>query len=156
LKDSYSLTVAGVLEQKLSLGGMAADVEREYAEYLSHERTLVHDKMTVDGAHKSDMIMFNNTLGMNVAMTSTGQQKSALLVLAVAHAKLLRAKIATVPIILLDEATAHLDALARKNLFAELAETDAQVWCTGIDRALFDGIGGAVFISCENGRIVGQ
>jgi len=152
----YSLMISGLLEQKLSDGQSAMDAEREYLEYLSRERTLVHDKMTIDGAHKSDMTMFNKSLNMNVAMTSTGQQKSALLSLIIAHAKLLAAKTTASPVILLDEAAAHLDADARANLFTELAATNSQVWATGIDKALFEEIKDAVFISCENGRIVEQ
>ncbi|MCL2737562.1 MAG: AAA family ATPase [Alphaproteobacteria bacterium] len=153
---TYALAIAGVLEQKLSAGQNAMDTEKEYAEYLSDERALVHEKMTIDGAHKSDMTMFNQPLSMNVAMTSTGQQKSALLSLIIAHAKLLHAKTNARPVVLLDEAAAHLDADARANLFAELSETDSQVWATGVCPLLFQGVGGAIFIGCENGRIIEQ
>ncbi|MCL1785582.1 MAG: AAA family ATPase [Alphaproteobacteria bacterium] len=157
LQDArYSLTIAGCLEEKLAAGMAAADAEREYLEYLSGARTLCGDKMTIDGAHKSDFVMFNGMLGMNVQMTSTGQQKSALLSLVIAHAKLVRARTGARPVILLDEAAAHLDVAARENLFAELAAADSQVWATGIDKGLFNGIDGAVFVACENGRIVEQ
>ena len=149
----YAVTISGLLEQQLSDGQSAMDTEKSYLEYLSRERALVHDKMTIDGAHKSDMTLFNKTLDMNVAMTSTGQQKAALLALIIAHAKLLQAKISAPPVILLDEAVAHLDSGARENLFAELRAAGSQIWATGIEAALFDGIGDAVFVACENGKI---
>jgi DNA replication and repair protein RecF len=145
--------ISGLLEQKLASGALAADIEREYLEYLGRERVLSGEKMTIDGAHKSDMTMFNQALEMNVAMTSTGQQKSALLALIIAHAKLVAAKTAARPVILLDEAVAHLDSAARAHLFSELSAASSQVWATGIDPALFDGTQDAIFISCENGKI---
>jgi len=149
----YALCLVGVLEQKLASGASALDVEKEYLDYLSKNRELVGDKMSCDGAQRSDFDIFNGALDMRVAMTSTGQQKSALLALILAHARLVRAKTGANPVILLDEAAAHLDKSARAALFANLADTNAQVWATGIDPALFTGISDAVFISCENGRI---
>jgi DNA replication and repair protein RecF len=142
----YIVRLSGWLEDKLTSGMLASDVERQYLEYIGRERNLVGDKMTIDGAHRSDFSMFNKSLNMDVSMTSTGQQKSALMALVVAHAKLLRAVKNVSPLILLDEAVAHLDDVARKNLFDALDATDAQVWCTGIDKELFGGIDGAMFI----------
>ncbi|MFQ6704084.1 MAG: hypothetical protein ACLRFP_03330, partial [Alphaproteobacteria bacterium] len=57
------------------------------------------------------------------------------------------------PLILLDEAAAHLDKNARTQLFTELAQADAQVWATGIDCNIFQDIPNAVFVTCENGQI---
>ena len=150
----YKTSIKGRLEQAFSTGKFASEIEHEYIKYLSNERPLVHDKMTIDGAHKSDFYMHNESLNMDVSMTSTGQQKSALITLVVAHAKLIAARTGAVPLILLDEAAAHLDLDARKNLFDALSETGAQVWATGIDASLFDGIDGAKFIACENGTII--
>ncbi|MCL2017971.1 MAG: AAA family ATPase [Alphaproteobacteria bacterium] len=151
--DPYHVTISGILEQKLSAGASALDVEKEYAEYLSTDRTLVTDKMIVDGAHRTDFGMFNNSLDMNVQMTSTGQQKSALLALILAHTKLVRMRFAAATVILLDEAAAHLDADARASLFSGLADADAQIWATGLDPVLFTGLGNTVFISCEAGKV---
>lgn len=151
---NYVITISGMLEEKLSNGALASDVEREYLEYLSRERALVSDKMTIDGAHRADFGMFNRALDMRAAQTSTGQQKSALLSLILAHAKLVRARTGARPLILLDEAAAHLDESARAALFDALSKADAQVWATGIDPALFAGVSDAIFIGCDNGRIV--
>ena len=76
-----------------------------------------------------------------------------LLELILAHAKLLHARTNHKPIILLDEAVAHLDKNAQQKLFAELGDTDAQVWATGIDKDSFNGVPNVVFVSCVNGEI---
>ena len=86
-------------------------------------------------------------------MTSTGQQKTILLDLILAHAKLIHVKTGSQPLILLDEAAAHLDVNARANLFKELAQTNAQVWATGIDANVFKDVPNAVFVACEGGQI---
>ena len=109
--------------------------------------------MVRDGPHKSDFGVFNNTLGLPAHLTSTGQQKSVLLDLILAHARLMHAKTSMRPIILLDEAAAHLDAAARTRLFAALSAADAQVWATGLDAAVFADIGDAAFVACADGEI---
>ncbi|MCL2538310.1 MAG: DNA replication and repair protein RecF [Alphaproteobacteria bacterium] len=146
--ENYAISISGWLEQNMS-----ANTEREYAEYLAANRFLVADKMNIDGAHRTDFGMFNAALDMPVAMTSTGQQKSALLALSIAHAKLIRAKTGKSPIILLDEVAAHLDKNARTHLFMELGKADAQVWMTGIEPESFIGVPNAIFIGCTAGTI---
>ena len=76
-----------------------------------------------------------------------------LLELILAHAKLLHARTNRHPIILLDEAVAHLDKDARRKLFEKLGETQAQVWATGIDTDVFNNVPNAVFVSCANGNV---
>ena len=70
-----------------------------------------------------------------------------------AHAELVHAKTGDKPIILLDEAAAHLDANARAQLFAELGTADAQVWATGIDPGIFNDVPNAIFVACVDGEI---
>ncbi len=111
------------------------------------------DKMIVDGPHKSDFGVFNNVLQLPAHLTSTGQQKSVLLDLILAHARCMHAKSAMRPIILLDEAAAHLDASARARLFLALGAVDAQVWATGLDRDVFADVPDAAFVACAGGAI---
>jgi len=73
--------------------------------------------------------------------------------LILAHAKLIHIKTGARPLILLDEAAAHLDKNARANLFAALSAANAQVWATGIDMDVFKDVPNAVFVACENGQI---
>ena len=151
--ENCAVSVSGLAEQMLIDGHTAGDTERAYREYLGHARELVGDKMIVDGVHKSDFGVFNKKLALPANLTSTGQQKTVLLELILAHAKLLHARTNRQPIILLDEAAAHLDADARAKLFAELGASDAQVWATGLDAEIFRDVPNATFVSCMDGEI---
>ena len=151
--ENCAVSVSGMLEQMFIDRRSAGDVERAYREYLGTAREIVGDKMVIDGVHKSDFGVFNKTLNLPAHLTSTGQQKTVLMELILAHAKLLHTRTNKRPFILLDEAAAHLDADARDKLFAALGESDAQVWATGLDKAAFDGVPDAVFVSCTNGEI---
>ncbi|MBQ2005240.1 MAG: DNA replication and repair protein RecF, partial [Alphaproteobacteria bacterium] len=97
--------------------------------------------------------VFNTELNLPAHLTSTGQQKTVLIDLILAHAKLLHTKTGNQPLILLDEAAAHLDTNARENLFTELRDSNAQVWATGLDAEIFKNVPDAVFVTCHNGEI---
>jgi DNA replication and repair protein RecF len=131
----------------------AGDAERKYLEYLHNNRCLVGDKMILDGPHKSDFGVFNNELKLPAHLTSTGQQKTALIDLILAHAKLVHTKTGKQILILLDEAAAHLDTNAREKLFQELGDANAQVWATGLDSEIFKNVPDAVFVTCHDGQI---
>lgn len=147
-----AISVSGMLE-KILIDENAATAERKYLEYLHGARELNGDKMVLDGPHKSDFIVFNNELNLPASLTSTGQQKTTLLDLILAHAKLVHTKTGRRPLILLDEAAAHLDSRARAKLFSELGAADAQVWATGLDINVFRDVANAVFVTCANGEI---
>ena len=148
-----AVSVSGVLEQMLIDGRSAGDVERFYLDYLHNNRTLVGDKMIIDGPHKSDFGVFNQELNLPAHLTSTGQQKTVLIDLILAHAKLIHTKLGATPLILLDEAAAHLDSNARKKMFNELGASNAQVWATGLETDTFLDVPNALFVACVNGQI---
>ena len=148
-----AVSVSGIIEQILIDGASSGVAERNYLEYLRSNRTLSGDKMILDGAHKADFGVFNKGLNLPAHLTSTGQQKTVLIDLILAHAKLVRAKTGRRPLILLDEAAAHLDSNARATLFSELGAADAQVWATGLDMTIFRDVPDAVFVACQNGEI---
>lgn len=148
-----AVSVSGWIEKMLISGCSAGDAERAYLEYLKNNRGLIGDKMVLDGAHKSDFAVFNNELKLPAHLTSTGQQKTVLIDLILAHAKLVHTKTGKRVIILLDEAVAHLDANARAQFFSELQSSDAQVWATGLDKNVFVDVPDAVFVTCQNGEI---
>ena len=150
--ESGAVSVNGMLENML-LKNSATMVEKAYLEYLQNNRGLVGDKMVIDGAHKSDFGVFNKKLNLPAQITSTGQQKSILIDLILAHAKLIHIKTGAKPVILLDEAAAHLDEKARVKLFSDLNELNAQVWATGLDMNVFANVPGALFVTCQNGTI---
>lgn len=151
--ENAAVSVSGMLEQMLIDGHSSGETERTYREYLAGAREIVADKMIVDGVHKSDFGVFNRKLNLPAHLTSTGQQKTMLLELILAHARLLHTRTGRHPVILLDEAVAHLDKDARNKLFIDLGATDAQVWATGIDRGVFKDVPDAVFVSCTDGEI---
>ena len=151
--ENCAVSVSGMIEQMLIDGRTPGDAERTYREYLGQTREIIADKMVVDGVHKSDFGVFNKKLNLPAHLTSTGQQKTALMELILAHAKLLHTRTNRRPFILLDEAVAHLDTNAREKLFSELGKSDAQVWATGLDASVFDGILDAVIVSCTDGDI---
>lgn len=150
--ESGAVSVDGMVE-RLILENTAASAENLYFEYLQQNRTLVGDKMVIDGAHKSDFGVFNKLLNLPAAITSTGQQKSILIDLILAHTKLIHIKTGQNPLILLDEAAAHLDDNARRKLFSDLNESAAQVWATGLDENVFLDIPDALFVTCQDGGI---
>lgn len=148
-----AVSVAGMIEQMIIDGMSAGDAERAYLEYLKNNRELCGDKMVLDGPHKSDFGVFNKELNLPAHLTSTGQQKTVLIELILAHAKLIHTKTKQRPLILLDEAVAHLDKMARANMFRELGLADAQVWATGLEQEIFQDVEDAVFVTCQNGEI---
>jgi DNA replication and repair protein RecF len=68
---------------------------------------------------------------------STGEQKALLLSIILAQARLTRYLRGQAPILLLDEALAHLDGNRRRALFNVLLDLGAQAWLTGTERDWF-------------------
>ena len=72
---------------------------------------------------------------------STGEQKSMLLAIFISVANMVKRKNnGRSPIMLLDEAMAHLDSDHKNQLFNELALLNSQVWFSGVSRDQFDNI----------------
>jgi DNA replication and repair protein RecF len=69
-----------------------------------------------------------------------------------AHGELVAERIGLPPVLLLDEVAAHLDPVRRRALFARL-EGRGQVWMTGTEVALFDGVEEATRLSVRDGRV---
>lgn len=94
---------------------------------------------TLEGPHRADLAARVRRTGTALRTASTGEQKSVLLWLMLAAARILAR---TVPVaLLLDEAAAHLDRRRRAALCAELRACGAQLWLTGTDPALFAALG---------------
>jgi DNA replication and repair protein RecF len=107
---------------------------------------------TTAGPHRQDLAVLHRGKQMPAANSSTGEQKALLLRLVLAHADLVADRRGEPPILLLDEVAAHLDPKRRTALFARL-ETRGQVWMTGTEATLFDGIGSATRFRVRPGRI---
>lgn len=96
---------------------------------------------TLIGPHRSDLVVHHRASGQAAALCSTGEQKALLLSVILAHAALVGRQRGEPPVLLLDEVAAHLDPGRRAALFERLGATGGQVWMTGTEAALFDGIG---------------
>ncbi|MEO6217604.1 MAG: DNA replication/repair protein RecF [Sphingomonas sp.] len=108
---------------------------------------------TLAGPHRTDLAVTHLGKGQPAALCSTGEQKALLLGLVLAHADLVAERTGQPPILLLDEIAAHLDPTRRAALFDRLAGT-GQVWMTGTEQALFEGLGpGATHLLVNGGTI---
>jgi DNA replication and repair protein RecF len=110
---------------------------------------------TLDGPHRSDLIVEHGPKAVEARHSSTGEQKALLLGLVLAHAELLTERQeGAAPILLLDEITAHLDVHRRAALFEEILRIGAQAWMTGTDAEAFSALAGkARFWGVNEGKI---
>jgi DNA replication and repair protein RecF len=108
---------------------------------------------TLSGPHRSDLIVTHQAKGQAAALCSTGEQKALLLSILLAHADLTGSERGRSPVLLLDEVAAHLDPVRRRALFTRLAQTGSQIWMTGTEAALFEGIEDATRLRIFEGRV---
>lgn len=148
----------------LSLVGTVEDLLVDVPAVEAEEtlRRLLRDRRPIDaaagaatdGPHRSDLVVRHLAKDVPAAQCSTGEQKALLIGLILANARVTAAERGTPPILLLDEVAAHLDEGRRHALFAELAALGGQVWMTGTDLSLFDGMAnGTLFVAVDDGRL---
>jgi DNA replication and repair protein RecF len=116
--------------------GEAADLAATRARDAAAGRTLA-------GPHRADLVVMHAAKAQPAALCSTGEQKALLIGLILAHADLVAERTGRRPLLLLDEIAAHLDPVRRAALFVRLGAAGGQVWMTGTEPGLFDGIGGS-------------
>jgi DNA replication and repair protein RecF len=136
------VAIAGELESELA-ERPAVDVEERYSATLARNRE--RDRAagrTLDGPHRSDLVVGHGPKAMPAKLCSTGEQKALLVGLVLAHAELVKSRRAdTAPILLLDEIAAHLDPMRRAALFEEILALGSQTWMTGTDPEAFAALG---------------
>jgi DNA replication and repair protein RecF len=133
------ITLDGVLEARIGTAP-ASEIEDWYRETLRANR--MQDRAagrTLIGPQASDLLVRHAAKNMPADLCSTGEQKVLLIGLILAQAALVADMTGIAPVLLLDEAVAHLDARRREALLSRLALLDGQVWMTGTDMALFSG-----------------
>ncbi len=148
------IALDGVLERDLQ-SHAAVDVEDIYANVLRSNRERDRGAgRTLDGPHRSDLIVGHGPKSMPAKLCSTGEQKALLLGLVLAHAELVAERQdGLAPILLLDEVTAHLDEARRSALFAEILRLGSQAWLTGTDHEAFRALAGqARFWAIDDGQ----
>jgi DNA replication and repair protein RecF len=133
----------GALEAAFADGRASADIEDEFIETLARGRGRdAAAGRTLEGPHRSDLLVRHAPKDMPAEHCSTGEQKALLLGLILAHGHALADDPGAGPaLLLLDEAAAHLDPVRRAALFDELLALPGQAWLTGTEAALFEAFG---------------
>jgi DNA replication and repair protein RecF len=137
------LALDGMAEQAAAGGHGLIDLAEELKEALRAGRGRdIAAGRTLTGPHRSDLTVIHRPSGAPAGEASTGQQKALLIGLVLASAAALsQGGEGPAPLILLDEAAAHLDADRRAALFAELLALGGQAWLTGTEAFLFEAFG---------------
>ncbi len=131
------ISVAGLLEEWLD-DAPEAMVEARFRARLGDSRARdAQAGGALEGPHRADLAVRHWASGAPAEQCSTGEQKALLIAIVLANAKLQAAERGAVPILLLDEIAAHLDADRRASLFDRVIELGAQAWITGTDPDLF-------------------
>lgn len=105
------------------------------------------------GPHRSDLTALHREKNRPAAEGSSGEQKALVLNLILAQIARLAGQ-AAAPILLLDEAPAHLDTRRRAALFDEIEALGLQAFLTGTEAELFGPLRGrAQFVKVEGGGL---
>lgn len=149
------IAIEGALEADLAQKA-AVDVEDAYLRVLRDRRE--RDRAagrTLDGPHRSDLVVVHGPKGVAAGLCSTGEQKALLVGLVLAHAELTADRQdGRAPLLLLDEITAHFDEYRRSALFDEIVRLRAQAWMTGTDRSAFEAIAARSYHLRVDGAVV--
>jgi DNA replication and repair protein RecF len=132
------IDIQGRVEEALS-SQSATEAEDAYRAVLQDGRRRdAAAGRTLEGPHRSQLAITHLRKQMPAAICSTGEQKALLVGLTLAHARVLRQeKAGRMPVLLLDEITAHLDDVRREALFDTAGRMGGQALMTGTDRAAF-------------------
>jgi len=132
------LALHGEIEDDLAAGSSATEAEARNADTLkSLRRRDGAAGRTLTGPHRSDFTARHRDKAMPAEDCSTGEQKALLSGLALAQAAARKAVAGRSPVLLLDEACAHLDAARREGLAEAVLDLGAQSFMTGVDAGLF-------------------
>ena len=138
------LALTGEWEQLAGHGLPPAEIEARLVLALARGRDRdAAAGRALSGPHRGDLSVVHREKDRPAAECSTGEQKALILNLVLAQAaRLSRAESQPNPILLLDEAAAHLDARRRAGLFDEIEALGLQAFLTGVDEQLFEDLKG--------------
>lgn len=152
------LELNGAAEQMAEAGSEEDEITASIREGLAKAR--VRDGAagrSLFGPHRTDLIAIHREKNRPAAEGSSGEQKALVLNLILAQITRLSDPAvagAARPILLLDEAPAHLDERRRAALFDEITALDLQAFMTGTERDLFAGLEGrAQFVRVAGGAL---
>ena len=135
----------------------AFDLEEQYLEMIKNGRYRdAAAGRTLDGPHRSDLLIRHRAKNMEAERCSTGEQKALLVGLVLAHARLVANMTGHAPVLLLDEIAAHLDEGRRAALFDLVDDLGGQAFMTGTDQSMFSALGArARYLTVANGTVSG-
>lgn len=136
----------------LALEGWQGDADMLARDLREGRRRDAAAGRALAGPHRADLMVTHLGKQQPAHLCSTGEQKALLLGLILAHAELVADRVGRAPILLLDEVAAHLDPGRRAALFDRLSG-GGQVWMTGTEACLFDGITAGTSWIVQGGRI---
>lgn len=147
------LALEGFLEAELADGKRAAEAEDDFLSALEHSRRRdAAAGRALTGPHRTELSARHRAKDQPASDCSTGEQKALVLGLALAQGAALAKVKGSAPVLIFDEACAHLDAARREGLAEAIAAMGAQAWLTGVEKALFDSFGaGAQYVAVEAG-----
>ncbi len=152
------LAILGAVEEWL-VDASALQAEERLGERLKEARAEdAATGMTQWGTHRSDLgVQYaGRALGGRPLLArdcSTGEQRALLLSIALAEARLARRLRGQAPVLLLDEALAHLDGRRRDGLYEAILALEIQAWLTGAEPGPFKALSGhAQFFHLEHGQ----
>ena len=149
------LGLTGAAEEMAAAGADEADVVGMLGEGFIRARARdAAAGRSLFGPHRSDLTALHREKNRPAAEGSSGEQKALVLNLILAQVGRLAGEKAR-PVLLLDEAPAHLDEARRAALFDEIEALRLQAFMTGTERSLFAALEGrAQFVSVEGGALL--
>lgn len=150
-----NLGLTGAAEEMAASGADEADVVGMLGEGFVRARARdAAAGRSLFGPHRSDLTAIHREKNRPAAEGSSGEQKALVLNLILAQVGRLAGQKAQ-PVLLLDEAPAHLDEARRAALFDEIEALGLQAFMTGTERSLFAALEGrAQFVSVEGGALL--
>ena len=131
-----TLTLDGTIEQMLN-DKPAIYVEDFYRESLFNQRRNILFNDSANTLNKTDLCVLYKQKNVPAALCSTGEQKSLLLSIILAHARSLLYSRGVSSILLLDEVAAHLDDTKKDAFLAKIQNMQLQTWLTTTDLSEF-------------------
>jgi DNA replication and repair protein RecF len=148
------ISIKGSIENKV-IGNPALQLEEEYKQGLLKNRGIdAQTGRTSIGVHKTDLKVVHAIKSMEAGYCSTGEQKTLLVCMILASARMTIKKRSYVPVLLLDEVIAHLDEDRRAFLLDDIRRIKAQAWLTGTDLSVFSSLKNhATFFQVEGAKL---
>ena len=149
-----SVAARGAVEDWLDAGPALAAEERLRETLAASRQTDAETGGAAQGPHRGDLAVRHLGKDLAAGDCSTGEQKALVVAIVLANAELQARELGTPPLLLLDEATAHLDGRRRSELFERLLALGAQAWLTGTEAELFAPLGaGAQYFRVEDATV---